>query len=71
VPKNALHRHIAARIKELSKQRGWSGNRLADFAGVSKAQVARILALQTSPTVATMEKIANALGVKPSDLMPH
>ena len=54
----------------LAKQQGWSGNRLADTAGVSRAQLSRLLTLQTSPTIGLLKKIAAALDVDTRDLLP-
>ena len=57
MPRDAIHRHIAKQIRSLAKQQGWSGNRLADTAGVSRAQLSRLLTLQTSPTIGLLKKI--------------
>jgi len=65
-----MHRYIANQIRELAKRCGWSGNRLADTAGVSRAQLSRLLTLQTSPTIGLLKKIATALEVNTRDLLP-
>lgn len=70
MPKDAIHRYIAKQIRTLAKQQGWSGNRLADTAGVSRAQLSRLLTLQTSPTIGLLKKIAAALDVDTRDLLP-
>ncbi len=70
MPSNALHRHIASRIRTLAEKRGVSLNKLADFAGVSRRQLGRILKCEVSPSVATLEKIAGALEVELRDLLP-
>jgi len=70
MPRDAIHRHIANQIRELAERGGWSGNRLADTAGVSRAQLSRLLTLQTSPTVGLLKKIATALEVNTRDLLP-
>jgi transcriptional regulator with XRE-family HTH domain len=70
VPSDAAHRQIAARIRELARRRRWSQNQLADFAGISRAQLSRILTCQQSPTVMTLGKIAAALDVGLRDLLP-
>ena len=69
MPKDAIHRYIAKQIRTLAKQQGWSGNRLADTAGVSRAQLSRLLTLQTSPTIGLLKKIAAALDVDTRDLL--
>jgi transcriptional regulator with XRE-family HTH domain len=58
------------RIRTLSGRRNWSGNHLADAAGVSRAQLSRLLTLQTSPTIGLLAKIAAALDVNTRDLLP-
>lgn len=68
MPSDALHRHIAARVRELLRKKRWSQNQLADFAGLSHAQVSRLLSCQQSPTVATLNKIAVALNVSLREL---
>lgn len=64
-----LHRRIARRIRERTRERGIVLSNLADFAGVSRAQLFRVLAGQSSPTVARLAQIAKALDVEPSDLI--
>lgn len=45
-------------------------NRLADFAGISRSQLGRVLRCKQSPTAATLAKIAAALGVATRELLP-
>jgi transcriptional regulator with XRE-family HTH domain len=71
VPPSALHRRIAASIRDLAKRQKVSLNKLSDFAGISRRQLARVLSGEQSPTVATLEKIAKALGTSVRDLMPE
>ncbi len=44
-------------------------NRLADFAGISRRHLARILNGEQSPTVVMLEKIAGALDLDVVDLV--
>lgn len=67
---DALHRYVAARIRALARQRGWSGNQLADFATVGRGYLSDILAGKKSPTVRTLAKLARALDVEARDLLP-
>ena len=62
------HTALALRIKALASEKGKSLNRLADFAGISRSHLSRILNQGQSPTVATLEKIAHALEVGIGDL---
>ncbi len=70
MPKDALHRHVAARIRELAKRRDMSLNKLADFADISRSHLARILNCESSASLSTLRKIAEALGTNTRDLLP-
>lgn len=48
--------------------KGWSVNRMADFSGVGRGRMSEILAGKSSPTVRTLGRIAEALGVEVTDL---
>lgn len=56
-----LHRRLAGRIDVLRQRKGWSINRLADFAGVSNGYLWKLLHAQKSPTVRMLQRIADAL----------
>jgi HTH-type biofilm formation transcriptional regulator len=56
-----LHRRLARRIDDLRKRKGWSINRLADFAGMSNGYLWKLLHGQKSPTVRMLQRIAGAL----------
>lgn len=55
--------YLATTLKRLRQQRGWSLSRLADETGVSKAMLGQIERHESSPTVATLWKIATGLNV--------
>lgn len=55
--------HIAATLKTLRQARGWSLTRCAQATGVSKAMLGQIERGESSPTVATLWKIATGFGV--------
>ena len=63
-----LTQTIAAQIKARRKQRGWSLDKLANASGVSKAMLGQIERLESSPTVATLWKIATGLACSFSEL---
>lgn len=67
---DATHRHIVSRLNKLRTRRGWSQNELAAESGVSKAQLSRLINLQTSPTIGLLGRMAAALGVVTRDLLP-
>jgi len=66
----ALRTSVAAKIRELAAARGVSIERLADLAGISRAMLWRVLNGSSSPTLDTLGKLADALGVGARDLMP-
>lgn len=53
------------------ERRGLSLHGLAERAGVSYVTIARIEGGRMSPTVATLEKLAKALGITPRDFFPR
>lgn len=54
----ALNQHLAKTVKQLRKDKGWSLDRTAQETGVSKAMLGQIERMESSPTVATLWKIA-------------
>lgn len=58
------------RIKEYRKLRKLTQDDLGNMVGLSQAQIARIEAGTSDITLEQMEKIANALNVKPFELLP-
>lgn len=65
-----LHRQVGRRIAKLALERCLSMNHLADFAGLSRSYVSAILRGRKSPTLRTLEKLADALDVDVRDLFP-
>jgi len=58
-----LPQYLSATLKTLRQTRGWSLSRLATETGVSKAMLGQIERNESSPTVATLWKIATGLNV--------
>lgn len=54
---------LADRIRLFREQQGLSQRALAEAAGVSAAALSQIESCQTSPSVATLEKLADGLGI--------
>lgn len=54
---------LAHNLREWRTRRGWSQAELASRAGVSKGMLVQIEQSQTNPSIATLCKLANALGV--------
>ncbi|WP_075181103.1 helix-turn-helix domain-containing protein [Pantoea sp. 1.19] len=60
---NAVSARVAATLKQLRGERRWSLGDTAQFTGVSKAMLGQIERGESSPTVATLWKIATGFGV--------
>jgi transcriptional regulator with XRE-family HTH domain len=60
---------IALRLRELRDRKGWSQAELARRAGVHNSVVNRAERGETSLTLATLDKLAKALGVSPRSLL--
>ena len=58
-----IHRMLAANVRRLAESRGWTLVQLADFAGVGRGRLYAILDGHGSPTIRTVKRIADALGV--------
>ena len=56
-------------IKRLRKRRKMTQAVLADKVGVHRIYIAQIEAATKTPSIATLEKIAQALKVKPAELL--
>jgi transcriptional regulator with XRE-family HTH domain len=54
-----LTKHIAATLKSLRRERGWSLDKTAQETTVSKAMLGQIEREESSPTIATLWKIAS------------
>jgi transcriptional regulator with XRE-family HTH domain len=54
---------LARNLREWRVKRGWSQTELASRAGLSKGMLSQIEQAQTNPSIATLCKLANALGV--------
>ena len=55
--------HLAHTLRTLRAQRGWSLTQAAEYTGVSKAMLGQIERGESSPTVATLWKIATGFNV--------
>jgi DNA-binding XRE family transcriptional regulator/mannose-6-phosphate isomerase-like protein (cupin superfamily) len=54
---------LARNLREWRARRGWSQAVLAQRAGLSKGMLVQVEQAQTNPSIATLCKLANALGV--------
>lgn len=66
----ALSAEIGAKVRQFRVEAGLSGVKLAAAAGVSQPFLSQLESGQCSVAIATLYRIADALGVQPSDLLP-
>ena len=64
-----LAHHIGSQLKNVRRERGWSLSQTAEQTGVSKAMLGQIERGESSPTVATLWKIASGLNVSFSQFL--
>lgn len=69
-----ISKHIALTLNALRKERGWSLDKTAQETGVSKAMLGQIERQESSPTIATLWKIASGFNTSFSSFLeefPH
>lgn len=66
-----LLRALGKRVRELRKERSYSQEKLAEHAGIHENHVRRIEGGTANPSYLVLMKLAKALGVQPSDLLPR
>lgn len=64
-----IERRLATRMRALRLQKGWSQEELGHQAEIHRTFVSQLERVTRTPTIVTVEKIANALGVKIGDLL--
>lgn len=60
---------VARNVREARAERGWTLDKLATRSGVSKGMVVQIEQGRTNPSIGTLSKISDALGVSLPDLV--
>lgn len=63
------NQHLADTLRQLRRERGWSLDRAARETGVSKAMLGQIERGESSPTVATMWKLADGFQAAMTSLL--
>jgi XRE family transcriptional regulator, regulator of sulfur utilization len=63
------NKYLATRLRTLRKKQGWSLDRCARETGVSKAMLGQIERSESSPTIATLWKIAGGFHTSLSDFL--
>ena len=64
-----INQYLAATLRQLRTDRGWSLDRAASECGVSKAMLGQVERGESSPTVATLWKIATGFGTSLSTFL--
>ena len=68
-PVGGLEHVFAERLRAVAKARGIPLSHLADRAEMARSYLWRILASKSSPTLATVQRLAQILDVAPLDLL--
>ncbi|MFO0624928.1 MAG: helix-turn-helix transcriptional regulator [Polyangiales bacterium] len=71
VPSATPHRALGLALRRLRAAKGLSGAALAARAGISPQYLQRVESNRQSPTVRTLLRLAEALGVAPGALLPR
>ncbi len=64
-----LDNQLAAKLKQLRQQKGWTLETLADYSGVSRATLSRIEKAEVSPTTNVLAKLCSAYQMTLTQLM--
>ena len=59
------------RVKNIREEKSISQEELADMAGLHRTQISLIERGMRTPRLETIEKLADALGIQPSELIPE
>lgn len=62
-------RQVAANLRRLRRERGWSLERLSERAGVSRAMLSQVETGKTTPTIGVLWKIATGFSVPFAELL--
>lgn len=64
-----VRKRLAANMKRLRKERGWSQEALADEASMDRTYVSGIERVVKNPAITVVERVASALGCRMGDLL--
>lgn len=70
VRQEAVVRHFAARLRELRRSRGFSQVELANLSSVTPSYITKLESGSSAPQIDTVARLAAALGVAASELIP-
>lgn len=63
-----MNNNIGQRIRYLRKQKGWTQEKLAEYAGINRVTVASYEQGKYLPSLTALEMLAKALGVSKADI---
>ncbi len=69
IPKE-IKRWVGAKVRELREAKGWSQEELGFKSGLHRNYVGGIERGERNVAIVNLAKLAKALGVRPSDLVP-
>jgi len=69
VSETEVLRHLARRIKELRRAKGWSQEELAERASMQRSYIADLERGHRNASIRTLVKVANALKVAVRELL--
>jgi transcriptional regulator with XRE-family HTH domain len=64
-----VRHRLAANVKRLRKERGWSQEALANEAGLDRTYVSGLERVVKNPTISVVERVATALGCEMGALL--
>lgn len=64
-----VRQRLAANMKRLRKERGWSQEALADEASLDRTYISGIERVVKNPTITVVERVAAALGCRLGELL--
>ena len=64
-----VRKKFGKRLRALREARGWSQEEFADRAGLHRTYVSAVERGVRNPTLSVLERLANALGIKLSELL--
>lgn len=64
-----IRRRVGQNIKRAREEKGWSQEELAFQSALHRTYISAVERAVRNPTVTSVEKIANALGVRPGSLL--
>jgi transcriptional regulator with XRE-family HTH domain len=71
LPRHLSKQEFAKRVYRLMLKRGWNQSELARRAGLPRDSVSTYIRAKVMPTPQSAQRLAEALGVAPEDLLPN